>query len=419
MSEHARVHLDDVPDIPYTGDLEDNPFHQNGDGPHEPRLVVVPLQAFATTTEATSEPLLGTTDNTLLPAGGKLLMYGDGGAGKTTLTIDAVSRLAAGEGWIGHHCQRALRILIIENEGPRGKFRQILREKIAAADTGFQTNAHVLEEPWTRFTLADDQQRVELAHLVDDLELDLIILGPLATIGAVGGGTPEEINAFESLVTDLQSRCTRPVALWILHHENKSGDVSGAWERVPDTLLHVQAQGNGRTRLHWRKARWASDTHGTSTNLVWADGRTFTVEEKKERDLRTEILGALEHGEWTLGTEIANKLQTRFTTIRPLLDALTEDAHLEHAKPCPGRSSNSLGWRISQASGNVGNVGNVTPADAYISAFPAYKKGNDGNASERRGKPGQADPETYAPDEIERLAHLATIEPDPHDPNHA
>lgn len=381
MSEHARVHLDDVPDIPYTGDLEDNPFHQNGDGPHEPRLVVVPLQAFATTTEATSEPLLGTTDNTLLPAGGKLLMYGDGGAGKTTLTIDAVSRLAAGEGWIGHHCQRALRILIIENEGPRGKFRQILREKIAAADTGFQTNAHVLEEPWTRFTLADDQQRVELAHLVDDLELDLIILGPLATIGAVGGGTPEEINAFESLVTDLQSRCTRPVALWILHHENKSGDVSGAWERVPDTLLHVQAQGNGRTRLHWRKARWASTTHGTTATLLWAEGRGFTIEEKQERDLPAEILDALNHGEWRIASEIAKAVKSRTETTRPVLDRLVAAGKLEHAQPCPGRSPKSLGWRLqndSHSTGTVGTVGGIGRSDGHDSHRSHLYKGERG-----------------------------------------
>jgi len=60
--------------------------------------------------------------------------------------------------------------------------------------------------------------------------------------------------------------------------------VSGAWEGAGDTLLHVQAQGHGRTRLYVQKARWASAWHGKSLQLLWDDGESFTVAEAAEYD---------------------------------------------------------------------------------------------------------------------------------------
>lgn len=348
------------------------------DPAHQPDLKIVPLQQFATTHEDTAEPLLGTKDDTILPAGGMLLMYGDGGAGKTTLTIDAIAHLASGTGWIGHHTARTLTTLLIENEGPRGKLRQILHEKIQAwTGRAFAPHVHVLEEPWTRFTLADPTHRQQLGALITEHLIDLLILGPLATIGTTGGGTPDEINAFDNLLTDLRTQTPRAFALWILHHENKAGDVSGAWERVPDTLLHVQGQGNGRTRLHWRKARWASTTHGTSVNLLWDEGRTFKVEEKPERDLPREIIEALADGQWRTGADIGRAVKSRLATIRPMLNLLVSDGRLEHAQPCPGRSPKSLGWRLKLLIPDAGNSGIsrlIDPGqDDYSHASHLYK----------------------------------------------
>ena len=73
------------------------------------------LRGIISEHEDTERALLGTATETILPVGGMLLMYGDGGAGKTTLTIrggaprrrhavarhpcieDAVSSLVIGE----------------------------------------------------------------------------------------------------------------------------------------------------------------------------------------------------------------------------------------------------------------------------------------------------------------------------------
>jgi hypothetical protein len=60
-----------------------------------PPLRVVSLSEFAAVDEPSAEPLLGSKQDAVLSAGGTLVFYGDGGAGKTTLGLDLVLHLAA------------------------------------------------------------------------------------------------------------------------------------------------------------------------------------------------------------------------------------------------------------------------------------------------------------------------------------
>jgi hypothetical protein len=232
---------------------------------------VVPLDAFADAQEPTAEALLGTETETLLAAGGMVLEYGDGGTSKTTLTIDAVAHLAAGINWLGIPVGRPLRILLIENEGPRGKFRQKLDRKRATwTGPAFAERVFVLEEPWGRFSFATEAHRAHLAAAVREHKIDLVVANPLAELGHQGGGTPDDVSAFMAHLEATRQLLDRPLAFWLLHHENKAGDVAGAWERAPDTLVHVRLEGREKTRLHWRKTRWSSALHGTAMTLQWA-----------------------------------------------------------------------------------------------------------------------------------------------------
>jgi AAA domain len=245
-------------------ELEDSP------GLDGASLSVVPLERFAATEEDSAEPLLGSAGDMPLAAGGTLLLYGDGGTSKTTLTIDAALHLAAGADWLGLEVARPLRVLLIENEGPRGPFRaKLARKRESWSGPEFGGRVFVLEEPWGAFTFAIETHRAQLAAYVDEHEFDLVVCGPLAALGAVGGGTPDEVSAFEALLADLRARCQRPLAFWLAHHENKQGDVAGAWERFPDTLAHARLEGRERTRLHWRKVRWSSRLHDERWTLRW------------------------------------------------------------------------------------------------------------------------------------------------------
>ena len=252
-------------------------------------LRFVPLEEFATTEESGAEPLVEVigSDNPLravIPDGGLVMSYGDGGAGKTTLHIDMSMHFAAGITWCGIlRPVRPLRIAWIENEGPRPMMRAKFRAKIAAWQ-GPPTEGRIAvqDEPWARFTYRDESLRAQLGAELTRLETDLLIVGPLSRIGMQGPGNTDEIREFLALVKKVHDLIERPPALLIVHHENRAGQISGAWDREPDTMIHVQGQGHGRTRIFWQKVRWASDLHATSTQLIWAPGDGFTVETKPE-----------------------------------------------------------------------------------------------------------------------------------------
>ena len=241
---------------------------------------VLTAEAFAAEEEQGAEALVGDVDDALVPENGDVMLYGDGGAGKTTLAIDLACHLAAGDDWLQLPIRRAVRVLLIENEGPRPLFRVKLRRKLV----GWQGSAIgdrllVLEEPWARFTFATPDQRKTLAQVIAEREVDVVIVGPLARSGMNEAGTLQEVRDFMELVADARARSKRRVAVVLIHHENKGGKVSGAWEGSGDTLLHVQGQGHGRTRLYVQKARWSSSYHGTSLHLVWQGGDSFARDE--------------------------------------------------------------------------------------------------------------------------------------------
>jgi hypothetical protein len=299
-----------------------------------------PLQAddaesFAAVDEASAEPLLGDDENTVLAAGGAAVYYGDGGAGKTTLGLDRACHYCAGHEWLGLAVPRPLRVLWIENEGPRGKFRRKVRAKLAAWDgPPLDGRLHVLSTPWARFTFAKGQMRAELVEILRRLEIDVVVAGPVARLGAEGGGTPKEIQAFVDLLELVRAELGRPLAYELIHHENKAGGVSGAWEGATDTLVHVQARGHGHTALAWKKARWASEIHGKTWKLDWADGERFKVDETPEttdEEIAEKLLalvGDAPGQSWNKYDALLSGTAARKRAVR---DELLEDAKLVNA----------------------------------------------------------------------------------------
>jgi hypothetical protein len=243
----------------------------------------VPLAEFTRFKYQVAEPLLGTASECVIPVGGMVVFYGDGGAGKTTLILDAVFHLASGMEWLGLEVPRQVQVTIIENDGPLGMFAF----KVDAKHTWWRTqhgnvlgdHISVAAAPWGAWSLDDDHLQKQLAGHLTKHRTDLLVCGPVASLGIKGGGTPEEINDFTALLRQVCERVDHLVATCLLHHENRAGQVSGAWERVPDTLVHVQAQGHGHTRVFWQKARWCSMLHKTTTHLEWTDGEGFAIVE--------------------------------------------------------------------------------------------------------------------------------------------
>ena len=255
----------------------------------DPLVVVVDtVEAFVAVEEPGAEPLVGDASNVLIHEGGDTMVYGDGGAGKTTLMVDAACHLGAGQDWIGLPVPRALRVLLIEVEGPRALFRAKLRRKLDDwAGKPIDGRVRVITSPWRQFTFASAEWRAELARIVDEHQVDLIIAGPLTRIGMDEAGTLQQVRDFMGLVDDVRESCARRIAVVLIHHENRAGSVSGAWEGAGDTLLHVREAGNGHTAVYIQKARWASAYQGTTIKLLWAHGEGYEVE--GERDAGAEV----------------------------------------------------------------------------------------------------------------------------------
>ena len=324
------------------------------DGPATARLVSV--EEFAAVDEAGAGPIVGQPGSILIPEGGDVMFYGDGGAGKTTLSVDLAFHLASGTDWLGIAVPRAVRVLLIESEGPRPLFRKKLARKLDAwQGAAVDGRIVVFEQPWAAFTFAEETWRAKLAELVVESEIDLLIAGPLTRLGMDAAGTLQEVRAFMDLVQDVRRQCARLLTVALVHHENKGGAVSGSWEGAGDTLLHVQAAGNGHTVVLVQKARWDSERHGKTMHLAWADGDGFRL--KGDRDYLAEIVELLADGEWRTAKQISAPVDdggigAAETIVKAILndepelfESRTGDAARELGKP-----KNTVLWNVRSGS---------------------------------------------------------------------
>lgn len=273
-----------------------------------PEVELVTLEAFAAVDEPGAEPLVGPEGEALIAEGSDVMLYGDGGTSKTTLGVDLACHLATGRDWLGMKVARPVRVLLIEGEGPRPQFRKKLARKMQGwTGPPLDGRVLVLDEPWAEFTFNSEERRESLAQQVAALEVDVVIAGPLVNLGMDEHGTLQEVRAFLRLVKDLRRRSGRSLTVLLIHHENKSGDVSGQWAGSGDTLLHAMAAGHGKTTLFVQKARHSSTMHLRTLHLAWADGEGFAVvgESGAKRDLLREVKAFMADGEWRTARDIA------------------------------------------------------------------------------------------------------------------
>ena len=375
-------------------------------------LRIVSAADFAVVEEPSAEPLLGEADEVVVAADSLTVFYGDGGAGKTTLAIDFVTHLASGTDWLGFSVPRPVRVLLIENEGPRGLFRRKLRRKIAGwSGTPWADNVFVLEEPWARASFADEDLRSALASELDRLEIDLVVAGPVKRLGMEGGGTPDEVSRFHDLIVRLRSSMTRPLAVLLVHHENKAGGVSGAWAGEPDTLVHVRAESSDRTVVKIEKARWASSAHGSKLTLTWADAEGFALFDAAERAKLTDstyeqrILDYLAEHPWTETDDLTQHVEGRARELRRARQRLQEAGRVTSAPSAAvGHPGQAMRWNLSNqaASSPVPLFG--TPPDGAPSE-PVTR-----NGSVPPSRPiGQGDRTDGVPEDATEVLEKATL----------
>ena len=93
--------------------------------------------------ETSGEPLITAEQGTVLPPGGLVILAAKTGDGKTTLTVEFVLHASAGLDYLGLSFPRPLRVLVIENEGPREAFREKLEARLEHWEHERDATAHL------------------------------------------------------------------------------------------------------------------------------------------------------------------------------------------------------------------------------------------------------------------------------------
>lgn len=236
------------------------------------RISIVAATAFLENLTTNVGILLGEGDDNVLAEHSLAVVYGKGAAGKTTLSITLAAALCSATPWLGIPVPAARRVLMIENEGPRDPFIEKIKRFADQWDgADFLHNLLVYEKPWGLFNLADRGMRDDLLAFTRDHNIDIVMAGPLRDL-ALGvsskPGTPEETSAFVALLKE--AGLGTELAWWIVHHQNKQGQISGDWDRHPDTLIRYSYTGKRRNELIWEKVRHGDQGRAPMV-LEWLD----------------------------------------------------------------------------------------------------------------------------------------------------
>jgi hypothetical protein len=315
-------------------------------------VAIVTAQEFAAVEEAGAEALVGEPGQAVIPEGGDVMLYGDGGASKTTLSIDLGCHLAAGRPWLGIPVPKPVRVLLIEAEGPRPLFRRKLAGKLAAWDGPDPADRLlVLETPWAAFRFPDAE---EIADLIGEREVDALIVGPLTRVGMEELGTLQQVRDFMAEVASFRARSGRRLTVLLVHHDSKTGKVSGAWEGAGDTLLHAQVHAPGKTTLTIQKARWSSRWHKQVLELAWTPGEGFEAADGAERDYAAEVAALLADRVWRTPKEIAapeskGGIGANVETVKAVLADGPFESRTGPAAQALGRAHNATVFSLTQA----------------------------------------------------------------------
>jgi hypothetical protein len=317
-----------------------------------------PFERFLEHAYPNAEPLLGEPGNIYLAVGSLLLVYGAEGTGKSTFTVDAIAHLAAGVPWLDIPVARPVRILVIENEGPPSLFQQKLADKAASwAGPDFTGNVHVYQVPWGEFSFATADARAALVDYCDEHGIDLVTANPTLGLGVAASGRPNETQEFVDWLVECGLKTTR--AFWLLHHENKAGQISGDWGRHPDTKVQLQRDGNRqRTKLVWEKTRWATLTREQrACMLEWViDGQGYTVVPldtvgASDVELEQRLVDYLTEHPLSATRKVWASVKGKNERISKLLDGPRFDC-------VPGRGTAKLWFVVTSDSPSLGESGN-------------------------------------------------------------
>ena len=203
--------------------------------------------------ESAHGPLVTAEQGTIVAAAGLVIFAARTAEGKTTMAVDFSLHAEAGLDYCGLTFPRPLKVLWIQNEGPREAFRTKIEARLA---TWEHPGPRIWDEPatWGAVKVSAEDARQRLRAIIEQHAVDVVLSDSLTRFGMSGNGTPEETRQFMDWLTEIG--LSRDVAFFLLHHprtraeagEDDLDRISGAWGPHLDTLLTLKklpATGHG------------------------------------------------------------------------------------------------------------------------------------------------------------------------------
>jgi AAA domain len=331
-------------------------WSEKGDGPGAPAPFALPLGDFVADKRGAPKPLLGTEDDCILPEHGLGLLIAKGGKGKTTFCVEFALHLASGEDYLGLPVERALNVLMIENEGPREPFRRKLERRLEAWSPQLKGEIYVHDQNWGHARLDLPEFVARLNAFCEEHDVHLVIGDPLDSLGMDGEGSPSETRA---MVDRFKAAGLFSARAWFLPHHGRKESVqdaideaSGAWGGRPDAMLGLEKRKDNQARLSFAKVRWQARERGSYLLDFDPETESFTFvkeEEGEERDYAIEIEDHLTGRAPETAREIATEIGASREKVEEALEAHPDrfDLLTGDAARAAGRRSNSKLWELA------------------------------------------------------------------------
>jgi len=302
--------------------------------------------------------------------GGLNVTVGRAGKGKTVMNLNRMLRWSAGlpmfDGWTDHDGEpllmpdKALRILIVENEGAAGMFHRQIGLMLHAEDylpaearELAKTNTLIWGEGGYSHLKLDDPQRLQqLRDGIEKWEPDLVFIEPFRSLWSGEENSSTEMNvivdALVGIATDFDC------GVWAAHHEKKGGageddKMSAArgstvLEGIVTLMENFESTKGGDLReLQWSKSRY--EVPPPPVRMEW-DHENKWYKHVPAAQLEDDIIAALaENNDEPMGvSDLAEALDETKTKIRDVCKKMKNDGKLK-ALPSVATQNGSTGAR--------------------------------------------------------------------------
>lgn len=307
----------------------------------------------------------------LVLSAGRTIVVGDTGEGKTTICLQMVKAILAGEDFVGWEGVGSGRALIIDLEQGRRSVKRSLRD----AGLDGRDDVDLVLVPDGLSLDSDSTHFEELDRVIAEGGYTIVVLDPYYKAHRA-----DEPNA-ERPIVDLMRMLDRlrtdyGFSLILPAHPRKemvgsSGarkltihDIAGssAVSRGAEVVVGIEKVAHGMARLRFLKDREGDLEVGEAWNLLFERGSGYRRDPKDFEppvDYRAKVLEVATE-QWMIMDEWKKATSASKRKLEPVLNDLVEEGEMEYTIGPPGRSPKAHAWRLftgPEGRGGSGPVG--------------------------------------------------------------